>query len=159
MGVLCWSLFWYALLYVLSSFAIILTGERERAGCFAFIVFWIPGDCMGPVALPHGAVGWSAVCVVVIPDHTHLLFYTEQAGTGFCVSNLGTYLFCHALTLAGFRCSKAVETSCVNTKEQTCVVILPNSNNPNRTENAAKIIEYHLPTMNLYTKSAHQHTT
>ena len=27
--VLCWSLFWYALLCVLSSFAIILTGKRE----------------------------------------------------------------------------------------------------------------------------------
>ena len=26
--VLCWSLFWYALLYVLSSFAIILTRKR-----------------------------------------------------------------------------------------------------------------------------------
>ena len=29
LGVLCWSLFWYALLYVLSSFAIILTRNRE----------------------------------------------------------------------------------------------------------------------------------
>ena len=28
-GVLWWSLFWYALLYVLSSFAIILTRKRE----------------------------------------------------------------------------------------------------------------------------------
>ena len=28
-GVLCWSLFWYALLYVLSSFAIILTRKRK----------------------------------------------------------------------------------------------------------------------------------
>ena len=28
-GVLCWSLFWYALHYVLSSFAIILTRKRE----------------------------------------------------------------------------------------------------------------------------------
>ena len=28
-GVLCWSLFWYALLYALSSFAIILTRKRE----------------------------------------------------------------------------------------------------------------------------------
>ena len=26
------------------------------------------------VALPHGAVGWSAVCDLVFPDHTHLLF-------------------------------------------------------------------------------------
>ena len=28
-GVLCWSLVWYALLYVLSSFAIILTRKRD----------------------------------------------------------------------------------------------------------------------------------
>ena len=35
------SLFWYALLCVLYSFAIILTRkrERERAGCLALIVF------------------------------------------------------------------------------------------------------------------------
>ena len=24
--------------------------------------------------LPHGAVGWSAVCDCGVPDHTHLLF-------------------------------------------------------------------------------------
>ena len=60
-GFLCWSLFWYALLYVLSSFAIILTG-RERAGWFAFIVLWMSYCCKCPVALPHGAVSWSAVC-------------------------------------------------------------------------------------------------
>ena len=37
-GVLCWSLFWYALLYVFSSFINHLD-EEERAGFFAFIVF------------------------------------------------------------------------------------------------------------------------
>ena len=60
-GVLCWSLFWYALLYVLSSFAIILMRMRELV-CFAFIVFWMSCYCNCPVALPHCAVGWSAVC-------------------------------------------------------------------------------------------------
>ena len=39
MGALCWSLFWYALFYVLSSFGNYLD-EEERAGCFAFIVFF-----------------------------------------------------------------------------------------------------------------------
>ena len=24
------------------------------------------------VVLPHGAMGWSAVCFVVFPDHSHL---------------------------------------------------------------------------------------
>ena len=31
-------------------------------------------DCC--VALPRGAMGLSAVCVVAFPDHTHLLFMT-----------------------------------------------------------------------------------
>ena len=35
--------------------------EEERAGCFAFIVFWISWYCKCPVALLHGAGGWSAV--------------------------------------------------------------------------------------------------
>ena len=59
-GVPCWSLFWYALLYALSSFAITLTRKRELVAslllplmsCFTCYI----------VALPHGAEGWSAVC-------------------------------------------------------------------------------------------------
>ena len=36
--------------------------EEERAGCFAFIVVGM--SCYGicSVALPHNAMGWSAVC-------------------------------------------------------------------------------------------------
>ena len=62
-GVLCVSLFWYALLFVLSSFAIILTRKRELAalllssfGC----LITVNRKC--PVALPRGAVGRSTVC-------------------------------------------------------------------------------------------------
>ena len=36
--------------------------EKERAGCFAFIVFLMSCYCKCPVALPHGAVCWSHVC-------------------------------------------------------------------------------------------------
>ena len=61
-GVLCWSLFWYVYFCVLSSFEIMLMRKRERAGCLAFIVFKMSCYCKCPVALPHGAVGWSAVC-------------------------------------------------------------------------------------------------
>ena len=65
-GVLCWSLFCYVLLYVPSSFEIILhpylLGNEERAGYFAFIVFWMSCYSKCPVALPHGVVGTSAVC-------------------------------------------------------------------------------------------------
>ena len=61
MGVPCWSLFWYALLYVLSSFAIILSRKRELVALF-LLSFWMSCYCKCPVALPHGAVGLSAVC-------------------------------------------------------------------------------------------------
>ena len=36
--------------------------EEDRADCFALIVFLMSCDCWRSVALPHGAVGWSAVC-------------------------------------------------------------------------------------------------
>ena len=66
LGVLCWPLFWYALLYVLSSyvlssFAIILARKRE-GWLVCFCVFQISCYCKYSAALPHGAVGWSAVC-------------------------------------------------------------------------------------------------
>ena len=51
-----------ALLCVLSNFAIIFKGKRERAGRFAINVFLVSCDCKWYVALPRGAVGWSAVC-------------------------------------------------------------------------------------------------
>ena len=38
-----------------------LAGE-ERAGCFTLVVFLKYCDCYCCVALPHGAVCWSAVC-------------------------------------------------------------------------------------------------
>ena len=60
-GDLCLSLFCYALLCVHSSFAIILKGE-VKAGCFAIIVLQMYCYYKCSVALPHGAVGWSAVC-------------------------------------------------------------------------------------------------
>ena len=42
-GFLCWSLFWYALLCVFSSFNHL--EEEERADCFVFIVFWMSCYC------------------------------------------------------------------------------------------------------------------
>ena len=41
------------------QFAIILT--KKRAGCFGFVVFQMSCCCKKFVALPHGAVCWSAV--------------------------------------------------------------------------------------------------
>ena len=34
----------------------------KRAGCFAFIVLRMSCYCKYPVALPHRAIDWSAVC-------------------------------------------------------------------------------------------------
>ena len=36
--------------------------EEEEAGCFAFIVLQMYCYYKCSVALPHGAMGWSAVC-------------------------------------------------------------------------------------------------
>ena len=55
MGFNVCSMFCCALLCVLSSFAIILMGKIW----FALFVFLVSCDCY--VALPHGAMGWSAV--------------------------------------------------------------------------------------------------
>ena len=75
-GVLCLSLFWYALQCVLSSFAIILKRKRELVALLllsygsliAVNVLWL---------FPDGAAGWSAVVIVVFPNHTHLFFETN----------------------------------------------------------------------------------
>ena len=56
-GALCCSLFWYALLYVLSSFAFILMKKRELVALILFS-FGVTVD----VLWLFGAVGWSTVC-------------------------------------------------------------------------------------------------
>ena len=52
--------------------------EEEKAGCFDCNVLRMYCYCKSSVTLPHGAVGWSAVCDCGISssscDHTHLLF-------------------------------------------------------------------------------------
>ena len=60
-GFPCLSLFCCALLCVFSSFVIILKRKRELVallllsyGCLVIVIY--------SVTLPHGAVGWSAVC-------------------------------------------------------------------------------------------------
>ena len=84
-GVLCLSLFCTILLFVLSSFAIILS-------CY----------CICSVALPHGAVGWSVVCVfVVFPDHTQLFFgHTHKHARTHARTH--THPHTHGTTLWGF---------------------------------------------------------
>ena len=72
-GILCLSLFWYALLCVLSSFAIILKRKRELVAllllsyrCLVTVnVLWL--------FLTVPWVGLQHV-IAVFPHHTHLLF-------------------------------------------------------------------------------------
>ena len=78
-GVLCYSLFCYALLYVLFSFAIILTRKRDL-----FALFLLSLECLDTVNVMQLflRVPWVGLQFVnvVFPDHTHLLFQgTDKA--------------------------------------------------------------------------------
>ena len=88
MGVLCWSvfsLFWYALFYVLSSFVLILTWRKElvallllSSGCLVTVdVLWL-----------FFVVPWVGLqCVIVVfPDYTHLIFF-KFAGV-YCIGHM-----------------------------------------------------------------------
>ena len=68
MAVSNYSMFCCTLLY----FHSILMGKRELVALILFFAFLVPCDCC--VALSYGAMGLSAVVIVVFPDHTHLLF-------------------------------------------------------------------------------------
>ena len=72
MGVLCWYLFWCVLLYVLSSFAIILTRKRELVALLLLPVRFL---VTVNVLRLFPTVPWVGLqCVIVVfPDHTHLL--------------------------------------------------------------------------------------
>ena len=61
MGILFLSAFCNAVLCVHSSVAIILNG-KDKAGCFPFIFLNMICYCKYSVALPNGALGWSAMC-------------------------------------------------------------------------------------------------
>ena len=69
MEVLCLSLFCYH--YFVSILVLQLSG-RETS-----YLLLLSNRCIvavdGYVALPHGAMGWSAACGVEFPDHIHLL--------------------------------------------------------------------------------------
>ena len=60
------------LLYVHSSFAIILMGKRELVTLLS-LSSW----CL--VIVPRSAMFWLQFVIVVFPDHTHLLFLNIHA--------------------------------------------------------------------------------
>ena len=72
-GVLCLS-FCFAMHYFVSLLVLQSSSREREAGCFAFIIVQMNCYYKCSVALPHGAVGWSAVFVIVVfPDHTLFL--------------------------------------------------------------------------------------
>ena len=83
--VLCWSLFWYAFLYVLSSFAIILTRKREL-----FDLLLLSFGCLVIVNVLKlfFTVPWVGLqlMTVVFPDHTHF-FSTCWQHTKVCIDS------------------------------------------------------------------------
>ena len=89
MGVLCWPLFWYSLLCVLSSFAIILKRKREL-----FALLLLSFRCLVTVNvlwlfLMVPLVGLQCV-IVVFPDHSHLLFAKGHCRLKHCVNKYST---------------------------------------------------------------------
>ena len=73
-GVLCLSLFCYAVLCVHSSFAIILNKKRKL-----FVLLLLSYRCIATINVLwlFLTVPWVGLqCVIVVyPDHTHLLFF------------------------------------------------------------------------------------
>ena len=75
MGVCYCSMFCCMLLYVHSSFAIILMGKRELVALLS-LSYW----CLLMVVWLFLAVLWVCLrfVIVVFPDHTHLLFLKDS---------------------------------------------------------------------------------
>ena len=84
-GILCLSLFCCALLCVFSSLqSFWRKREREKAGCFAFIVLLMSCYCKCSVTLPHVVVSWSVVCDSGISWSYSLTFWCWRNGTYIC---------------------------------------------------------------------------
>ena len=74
MGIFNWSMFCCALLYVHSSFAIILMGKRELVALLS-LSSW----CLVIVVWLFLAMPWVCLqfVILVFPDHTRLLFLVD----------------------------------------------------------------------------------
>ena len=119
-GVLCSSLFWYALLYALSCFAIILMRKRELVALlvlsFGYLVtvnvLWLFPT------LP--CVGLQFV-IVVLSDHTHFLFLHSHP-----IINQHYYFTKHSCGILLieylFSTLHLYASNCLNAGIQTCFV-------------------------------------
>ena len=85
MGVCNCSMFCCALLYVHSSIAIILMGQRELIALLN-LSSW----CLLMVEQLFLAVPRGCLQFVIVPDHTHLLFFMEIRGQS-CI-NKSSYI-------------------------------------------------------------------
>ena len=54
--------FEYHALQIVSFLVLQSSWRGKRADCFTLIVFLMYFDCLCSLALPHGDMGWSAVC-------------------------------------------------------------------------------------------------
>ena len=72
MGFCNFSMFCCALLYVHSSFAIILMGKRELVALLSLSSWWLVIVLWLFLAVPWVCLQYV---IVVFPDHTHLLFF------------------------------------------------------------------------------------
>ena len=71
-GVLCSSLFWYAILYVISSFAIILTRKRELAALLLLSFGYLVTIHALWLFLTVPLVGLQFV-IALFSDHAHFI--------------------------------------------------------------------------------------
>ena len=85
-GVLCLSLCCYALLYVHSSFAIILKRKRKQVVLLRYCYY----KCSAALFLKVPWVGLQCV-IVIFPDHTHLLFMELRHGTTIYIVKIFLY--------------------------------------------------------------------
>ena len=90
---LCLSLICYALLYIHSSFAIILRRKRKLVA-----LLLLPCGCIVTVNVLRLllAVSWVGLqCVIMVfPDHTHLFFLYFDTSASLCTFVCGER-FCH----------------------------------------------------------------
>ena len=90
MGFCNCSMFCCTLLYVPSSFAIVLMGKRELVALLN-----LSSSCLVIVACLLLAVPWVCLqfVIVVFPDHSHLLFlHRDNLNSSACSSNQANVL-------------------------------------------------------------------
>ena len=95
-GVLCWSLFWCALLYVLSSFAIILMRKRELVAMLLLSFLCLVTVNVLWLFLIVAWVGLQFV-IVVFPDYTHFCCLPTTKEHPTCASEQSDQGLCYSL--------------------------------------------------------------